>query len=80
MFQERVLCMAQQLINLTRIHEDAGSLTSLSGLGIRVAMSCGVGGRCRSDLALHRPAAIAWIQSLSLGILNAASEALKSKK
>ena len=42
--------MAQPLANLTRIHEDVGSIPgSLSWLRIWVAMSCGVGCRCSSD-------------------------------
>ena len=57
--------MAQQLTNLTRLHEDVGR--SLASLIVKdlVAMSCGVGHRHGSDLALLqlwcRPAAVALI-------------------
>ena len=45
--------VAQRLTNLTSIHENAGLiLASLSGSGIRVAVSCGVGHRFGSDPAL----------------------------
>ena len=37
--------------NLTRNHEVSGLIPSLSGLRIGVAVSCGVGHRCGSDLA-----------------------------
>ena len=53
--------MAQQLMNLTRIHED--SVPSLASL---IAMSCGLGHRCGSDLVLlcqcSRPAAVAAVR------------------
>ena len=56
-----------------------GSLTSLS-----IAVSCGVGHGCDSDLALlwlwHRLAATAPIRPLAWELLCATSVALKSKK
>ena len=60
------------------------SLALLSGLGIRVAMSCGVGGRHGSDPALlwlwRRPAAVALIRPLTWAPPYVAGAALKSKK
>ena len=60
--------------NLTSIHEDAGSIPGLTrSVGQRsgVAMNCGIGQRCSSDLVLvlllwlwHRLAAVALIQPL----------------
>ena len=46
--------MAQWLMNLTRNHEVVGLIYGLGsvGLGSGVAMSCGVGCRRGSDLAL----------------------------
>ena len=71
--------MAQRLTNLTSIHE-----ASLSGLRIRVAMSCGVGRRRGSDLALLwlwcRPAAVALIQPLAWEPPYPAGTALKKKR
>ena len=72
--------MVQQLMNLTSIHEDAGStLASLSGL----AVSCGIGHGHSSDPELLwlccRPAAVALIQPLAWEIPFAAGVALKSK-
>ena len=47
--------MAQQVKNLTSIHKDMGSIPGLT-LSVKgssiVAMSCDVGRRCCSDLAL----------------------------
>ena len=59
------------VMNLPRIHEDAGPIPGppVSELRIRVAMSCGVGRRRSSDLAWlwlsRRPAAEAPIQPLA---------------
>ena len=58
------------------------SLASLIGLSL--AVSCGVGSRCGSDLSLlwlwHRAAAVALIQPLAWELPYAAGAALKSKK
>ena len=61
--------MAQQLTNLTSIHENTGrSLVSLSGLRIQCCQ-CGVGHRHDSDLVFlwlwYRPVAAAPIQPLA---------------
>ena len=48
--------VAQQVKNLTNIYEEAGSIRGLAQLvkGSGIAVSCGVGHRHGSDLALLR--------------------------
>ena len=77
--------MARQVKNQTSIHEDAvRSLTLLSGLRSRVAVSCGVGHRCSSDPVLLwlwcRPVATALIEPLAWELPYATGVALKKKK
>ena len=73
--------MAQWLMNSTRNHEASGSIP---GLAQWVAVSCGVGRRCSSDLALLclwcRPAATALIRPLVWEPPCAAGAALERQK
>ena len=69
----------------TSIHEDAGSVPGLSvGYGSGVAVSCGVGRRCSSNLALLwlwcRPPAAAPIQPLPWELHMPTGAALKGQK
>ena len=54
-------------------------LTCSLGYGSSVAVSCGVGHRCGSDPACHRPAAVALIRPLAWEPPYIAGAALKSK-
>ena len=69
--------------NLTGNHEVESLTPGLSGLRISIAMSCGVGSRCSSDLALLwlwcRLATVALIRPLAWEPPHAIGEALKSK-
>ena len=72
-------------MNLTSIHEDAGSIPGLSvGQQSGVAVSCAVGRRRSSDHSLlwlcRRLAAVALIRSPAWELPYATSVALKSKK
>ena len=72
-------------MNPTGIHEDAGSIpVPASGLRIGVAVSCGVGCRHTSDLALlwqwHKLAAAAPIGPLAWEPPYAVGASLKRKK
>ena len=70
-------------MNPNNIHEDVGLIPSLSQWVKQssIAMSCGVGHRCSSDLALlwlwHKPVATAPIQPLAWELSCAVGAALK---
>ena len=87
-FYKFSMCISQKinlgefLFQLMRMRVQ--SLASLTGLRIGIAMSCGVGRRLGSDLALLwlwcRPAGAALIRPQAWGLPYAAGAALKRKK
>ena len=62
-------CRGSEMVNLTSVHEGVGSIPGLAQWvkQCSIAMSCGVGRRCSSDLAwlCRRLAAAAPIQPLA---------------
>ena len=66
----------------TNIHEDSGLIPRLARWvkGSSVAVSCGIGHRCGSDLTLLWPAAVALIRPLARELLYAAGFSPKKQK
>ena len=71
-------------MNLTKNQEVVGLILGLAQWVKGIAVSCGVGCRCSSDLGLlwswHRPAAVALIQPLAWEPPHDLEVALKSQK
>ena len=78
--------MAQQVKNPTSMHEDVGSIADLIQWvkGSTVALSCGVGCRCGSDVALLwlwcRLAAVGPMQPLTQELSYTVGVSIKRKK